>query len=101
MKTPVRRYLITASLLLAGSVSAAYSQAPLPDSPAIQARVDGILAKMTLDEKLAYVGGTGFAVRALPHLNLPSLEMSDGPYGTRSNVGLPSTTYAAGISLAA
>ena len=27
--------------------------------------------------------------------------MSDAPYGTRSNVGLPSTTYAAGIGLAA
>ena len=56
---------------------------------------------MTLQEKLAYIGGTGFAVRAMPSLHLPALEMSDGPYGVRSNAGLPSTTYAAGIGLAA
>jgi len=56
---------------------------------------------MTLEQKLDYIGGTGFAVRSVPSLNLPTLEMSDGPYGTRSNTGFPSTTYAAGIGLAA
>jgi beta-glucosidase len=56
---------------------------------------------MTLDEKLDYIGGTGFAVRAVPSQHLPAFEMSDGPYGTRSNAGFPSTTYAAGIGLAA
>ena len=37
----------------------------------------------------------------MPALGLPAIEMSDGPYGTRSNAGFPSTTYAAGIGLAA
>jgi beta-glucosidase len=37
----------------------------------------------------------------MPKLGLPSLEMSDGPAGVRSNAKLPSTTYAAGIGLAA
>ena len=55
---------------------------------------------MSLDQKLDYIGGTGFAVRAVPGSHLPALEMSDGPYGVRSNAGFPSTTYAAGISLA-
>jgi beta-glucosidase len=56
---------------------------------------------MTLEEKIDYIGGTGFAVRAMPNLGLPALEMSDGPAGVRSNAKFPSTTYAAGIGLAA
>ena len=100
MTSPARR-LLAIVFLLAGSASLLYSQAPLANSPAVAARVNEILSKMTVAEKVAYVGGTGFAVRALPDLHLPALEMSDGPYGTRSNAGLPSTTYAAGIGLAA
>ena len=86
---------------LAGRSISCFAQAPVPNSPEIQARAQAIVDKMTLDEKIAYVGGTGFTARAIPRLNIPALEMSDGPYGTRSNVGLPSTTYAAGIGLAA
>lgn len=98
MKIAIRHSLIVAVLSFAGT---AFAQAPLPDSPAIEARAREIVSKMTLDEKVAYVGGTGFAARAVPRLNIPALEMSDGPYGTRSNSGFPSTTYAAGIGLAA
>jgi beta-glucosidase len=56
---------------------------------------------MTPEQKIDYIGGTGFAVRAVPELGLPALEMSDGPVGVRSNSGFPSTTYTAGIALAA
>ncbi|HEU5340092.1 beta-glucosidase H [Edaphobacter sp.] len=90
--------LLSAVLLAA---PAALAQAPQPDSPAIRARVNALVHKMTLEQKLEYIGGTGFAVRAMPSLGLPALEMSDGPYGVRSNAGLPSTTYAIGIGLAA
>jgi beta-glucosidase len=93
----------TASLLSAVllSVASAFAQAPQPDSDAMRARVDAIVQKMTLEEKIDYIGGTGFAVRAMPRLNLPAFEMSDGPYGVRSNAGFPSTTYVSGIGLAA
>src|ERR1700722_7979385 len=93
----------TASLLSAVllSVASAFAQAPQPDSAALRSRVDAIVQKMTLEEKIDYIGGTGFAVRAMPRLNLPAFEMSDGPYGVRSNTGFPSTTYIAGIVLAA
>lgn len=64
-------------------------------------KVAGIVKQMTIEEKVDYIGGTGFAIRAVPRLNLPALEMSDGPIGVRSNAGLPSTVYAAGIGLAA
>ena len=64
------------------------------------ARAETILKKMTLEEKIDYIGGyNGFYVRAMPKLGLPALKMSDGPIGVR-NYG-PSTAYAAGIALAA
>ena len=56
---------------------------------------------MSLEEKINYIGGIGFAVRPVLTLQLPALEMSDGPFGVRSNKRFPSTTYAIGIGLAA
>ncbi len=89
-------------LLAAFSVPTfAPAQAPHTLSAAEHEKVASLVQKMTLEQKLAYVGGTGFAVRAVPELGLPAFEMSDGPFGTRSNAGFPSTTYAAGIGLAA
>jgi beta-glucosidase len=79
----------------------AQAQAPHPLSPAEVQHIEDLVKRMTVEQKLDYIGGTGFAVRAVPSLNLPALEMSDGPYGVRSNTGFPSTTYAAGIGLAA
>jgi beta-glucosidase len=80
------------SAMLLGSAMAGAQSAPMADS---------IVGKMTLDQKIDYIGGTGFAIRAVPELGLPALEMSDGPVGVRSNFGFPSTTYTAGICLAA
>jgi beta-glucosidase len=79
----------------------AFAQAPVPPSAEIDRRVDALLKKMTLEQKIDYIGGTGFAVRAMPNLGIPALEMSDGPLGVRSQKKFPSTTYAAGIGLAA
>ncbi len=55
---------------------------------------------MTLDEKVDYLGGADvFYVRAVPRLGLPAFRLADGPFGV-NKLG-PSTTYAAGIALAA
>jgi beta-glucosidase len=82
----------SASAVLFGTVAAVAQSAPAADS---------IVSKMTPEQKIDYIGGTGFAIRAVPELGLPALEMSDGPVGVRSNLGFPSTTYTAGIALAA
>ena len=67
---------------------------------AVERRAHAIVQKMTLEEKLDYIGGTGgFSIRGIPRLGLPELRMADGPLGVR-NAG-PSTAYAAGIALAA
>ncbi len=66
----------------------------------IDRRVDAILAKMSLEEKIDYLSGTdSFYVRALPELGVPRFRMADGPIGAR-NFG-PATAMAAGINLAA
>ena len=55
---------------------------------------------MTLEEKIAYVGGDrSFYIRAVPRLGIPEIKMADGPAGCR-NWG-PSTAYPAAIGLAA
>ena len=95
----MKRVLILFVLLAASRPVRA--QTPPSPSASSASRIESILGKMTLEEKIDYIGGTGFAIRAMPGLDLPAFEMSDGPYGARSNAGLPSTTYAAGIGLAA
>jgi beta-glucosidase len=79
----------------------AQTQQQRPSSASeVDARVEAILAKMTLEEKIDMLGGTdGFFVRDLPRLNLPKLKMADGPLGVR-NFG-PATAMAGGVSLAA
>lgn len=72
-------------------------QRPMTD---MDERVEALLSKMTLEEKIDMLGGTeGFFVRDLPRLGLPKLRMADGPVGVR-NFG-PATAFAAGVSLAA
>ena len=66
----------------------------------VEQRVEAILSKMTLDQKIDMLGGEDdFYIRAYPDLGLPRLRMADGPIGVRH--GGPATTMAGGISLAA
>ena len=89
---------LACAVLFSGRV---LGQAPHVLSTAEQARVDVLVKQMTLEQKLAYIGGTGFGIRAIPELKIPEIQMPDGPYGTRSNSGFPPPTYAAGTGLAA
>jgi beta-glucosidase len=78
--------------------------APAPASnagnDAIEGRVDFLLGKLTLDEKIKLIGGDeGTYIYAEPKLGLPRLRLSDGPVGAHPDG--PSTAYTAGIALAA
>ena len=72
-----------------------------PASPSDDdARAGAILAKMSLEQKVDYIGGVdGFYIRAIPELGVSALRMADGPMGVRN--GGPATAMAAGINLAA
>jgi beta-glucosidase len=81
------------------------------DSSRTETRVDQILSKMTLDEKLDYIGGgyptssniiSGvFNIKAIPRLGLPWITVVNGPLGIQTLSGAPSTRYPAGLTLAA
>ena len=79
--------------------SITFGQAPKPASPEIEKKVDAILGKMTLEQKIDLLGGMNFFdVRGYPELGLPLLHTADGPIGVRNDG--PATTMAGGISLA-
>jgi beta-glucosidase len=91
-----------ASVFLGLSLATAssHAQAPVSDSPAIEQKVDAMLKKLTLEQKLELIGGVdGMFIRAEDSAGFPRLKMSDGPYGIRT--WGPDTAYAAGIGLAA
>lgn len=76
------------------------SAGPVPDSPAIEKRVDAMISKLTLQQKLELIGGEdNMYIKAEPAAGFPQLKMSDGPMGVRT--WGPDTAYAGGIGLAA
>src|SRR5260370_32422066 len=71
--------LLTAAALLC-SVVLLPAQSPVPVSPAISARVDALIAKMSVDDKLKLIGGVdGFYKQAIPSIAPKRLKMSDRP----------------------
>jgi beta-glucosidase len=70
-----------------------------PKSP-VEDRVADLLSKMTLEEKIDYIGGhNDFYIRGIERLGLPEIKMTDGPVGTR-NYG-STTAYPASVLTAA
>jgi beta-glucosidase len=66
-----------------------------PTKP-LETRVDDLLARLTLEEKLAMVhADSKFSTAAIPRLGIPRRWLSDGPHGVREDVG-PDTWKPAG-----
>ncbi len=73
-------------------------EAVYKDSSApLDARVTDLLPRLTLEEKIDLLGGTGFATKPIPRLGIPELRMTDGPLGVRWG---RSTAFPAGICMA-
>ena len=88
--------LLTLMLVLA-AVATASAQTITEEA---KAKAADLVSKMTLEEKLEYIGGyKSFYIRAIPRLGIPEIRMADGPQGVRNNT--KSTMYASGIAAAA
>ena len=84
------------SVMLAFMAAAAFAS----DDDAIESRVESILGKMTVEEKIDLIGGVDFFyLRGVPRLGVPRLRMMDGPMGVRNDG--PATAFGGGIALAA
>lgn len=93
MKPTIIAVFLIVSRILSGQI--------YKDSGAgVEERVNDLLPRMSITEKLDYVGGfNSFYIRGISRLGLPQIKMSDGPVGVR-NYG-NTTAYPAGICLAA
>ncbi|MGA7258654.1 MAG: glycoside hydrolase family 3 C-terminal domain-containing protein [Terracidiphilus sp.] len=99
----MRSQTILSCVLLACGLAAALpalAQAPVPDSPALEAKAQALLSKMTPNEEILLIGGVdGMYTRAIPSIGLPRFKMSDASVGVRT--WGPTTAYAGGVALAA
>ena len=93
-------FLLTLGLCRAESTPPFYPTGEKAE--AIRKRVDGLVSRMTLDEKISLLSGDGFdgmSTTAIPRLGIPKLVMADGPQGIRAHG--PACSFPSGIALAA
>jgi len=94
----ILRTIVTTALLVPGAHAVA--QFVGHDPEAVERRVDSLLGKMTIDEKIDLISGdTPFRTHPVERLGVPFFQMADGPVG--AHIPAPTIAYAAGIGLAA
>jgi beta-glucosidase len=71
-----------------------YNDASAP----VEKRVEDLINRLTLDEKIELIGGGGSTTKEIKRLGIPELKMTDGPAGARFN---KSTAFPAPIAMAA
>jgi len=94
---------ISLCLLVPGLVPAA--DVPVYQNPAapLERRVEDLFGRLTPDEKLALLGGTGFAVQPIARLGVPKMAMADAGQGVRGGEPAmegPATAFPAGVLMA-
>jgi beta-glucosidase len=90
-------------LLVPGLVRAADVPAYQDASAPLERRVEDLSGRLTPDEKLSLLGGTGFAVEAVPRLGVPKMAMVDAGQGVRGGEPAtegPATAFPAGVLMA-
>jgi len=78
-----------------------------PKQPTLEDRVEALLGQMTLQEKIALLSGLDtWRTVPIPRLGIPSIVMTDGPHGVRTEATAgrphgPTTCFPTGISMGA
>ncbi len=87
------------------TVSGCHAQTPLyknPNAP-LEARVNDLFGRITQDEKLGFLTGTGFTSQPLPRLGVPGMSMADAGQGVRGGENStqgPATQFPSGVTMA-
>jgi beta-glucosidase len=99
LKEKLMKKIISILLMVIMSISYAQKKLPYknPKLP-VEKRVEDLVNRMTLKEKMDLLGGTGFTTKENKRLGIPELKMSDGPLGVRWE---KSSAFAGGIGAAA
>jgi beta-glucosidase len=88
------------SLFLLLTLLLAVTVARAQQDPGTEKKINDVIAKLTLEEKIHMLSGaTMMSSAGVSRVGIPSFRMSDGPVG--AHIPPPSTAYAAGIGLAA
>lgn len=94
MLTPLRCFPLC--LLFLCPVRSAEQAVYLDASQPVERRIDDLLPRLTLAEKIALVhADSKFSTAGVPRLGIPKLWLSDGPHGVREEIG-PDTWDPAG-----
>lgn len=89
------RKLILSTILAAAALPAS-AQVYKDATASVDSRVEDLLGRMTLEEKIDYIGGyRGFYIRGIERLSVPEIKLTDGPVGTHKDGR--STAYPAGV----
>ena len=88
----VLAFTFASRLDMSAGVSAIYQDAAQPQ----EARVEDLLSRLTLEEKIAIIhADSKFTTAAIPRLGIPRRWLDDGPHGVREDIG-PDTWAPAG-----
>ncbi len=89
------RKLILSTILAAAALPAS-AQVYKDATASVDSRVEDLLGRMTLEEKIDYIGGyRGFYIRGIERLGVPEIKLTDGSVGTHKDGR--STAYPAGV----